>query len=69
MSDDWVLVYTSNLEYEVEILKILLGDEGIMAYILDKRDSAYKFGDIELYVKPEDAFHARQFISKQFNHE
>jgi len=69
MSDEWVLVYSSNLEYEVEILKMRLGEEGIMAYILDKRDSAYKFGDIELYVKTEDAFLAKQFISKHFNHE
>lgn len=62
--DNWTLVYSSNQLYKVELKRQLLEENDIQAIIVNKKDSAYLFGDIELYVSVEDAFQARQLILK-----
>lgn len=62
--DNWTLVYSSNQLYKVELKRQLLEEGDIQAIIVNKKDSAYLFGDIELYVSVEDAFQARQIILK-----
>ncbi len=64
MPDDWIRVYSSNKDHIIEILKEVLSDEGIKAMSIDKRDSAYLFGDIELYVKKDDVMKAKILIDK-----
>ena len=61
---DKVLVYTTNQTYLVEILKQYLSDNGIIAFTIDKRDSAYLFGDIEVYVENDDVMRAKLLINK-----
>ena len=62
MPDDWIRVYFSNKVHIIEILKQVLSDDGIKAMTIDKRDSAYLFGDIELYVKNDDVIRAKKII-------
>ena len=53
--DNWVRVYTANQVYKVEAVKQLLAEEDIEAFVMDKKDStSFVFGDVELYVQPED---------------
>ena len=53
--DNWVRVYTANQVYKVEAVKELLAEEDIEAFVMDKKDStSFVFGDVELYVQPED---------------
>jgi hypothetical protein len=60
---NWVLIYSSPVLVEVELIKGLLKENDIEAVLINKKDSAYLFGDIELYVTSEDAFNANQIIS------
>jgi len=62
MEDNWVKVYSSSKLYEIELIKGLLSENGIESVTMDKQDSAYLFGVIELYVKVEHAFRAKQLI-------
>lgn len=64
MSDEWALVYSTNLSFQAELLKHLLADNQIISVLMNKKDSAYNFGSIELYVKPNDVVKAKFFISK-----
>lgn len=59
-----VLVYTTNQTYLVEILKQYLADNDIIAFTIDKRDSSYMFGDIEVYVENDDVIRAKLLINK-----
>jgi hypothetical protein len=62
MSTEWVKVYSSNQIYEIEMVKALLADNEIEGISMNKQDSAYLFGEIEVYVTSENAFNARQLI-------
>ena len=64
MEDNWAKVYSSPYLYEIELIKGLLSENEIESVALDKQDSAYHFGVIELYVKVEEAFRAKQLIEK-----
>ncbi len=64
MSNDKVIVYTSNKAYEIELLKNYLVDHDIISFSINKQDSSYHFGEIELYVNKDDAIRAKRLISK-----
>ncbi len=62
---NWVKVYTSvNLQH-VELLKHILGEQGIGAIVMNKQDSFYvTIGEIHLMVKGDDFIRARKIISE-----
>lgn len=62
MFDNWVVIYSSDQLYEVEMVRNYLNDHGIECVVMNKKDSAYMFGDIEVYVPTVDAFSAKQLI-------
>ena len=62
MFDNWVIIYSSDQLYEVEMVRNYLNDHGIECVVMNKKDSAYMFGDIEVYVPTVDAFSAKQLI-------
>jgi len=54
MDNNWVKIFTADIEYKAEIARAILGEKEIMSVILNKKDSAYNtFGSVELYVQPE----------------
>ena len=63
-NDNWVKVFSSSKNYLVEITKGVLEEEGIESVIINQIDSAYLFGESDLFVKKEDALIALQIISK-----
>lgn len=63
MKNDWVKIYSSFDFYKVEIVQAILQDNEIESIILNKKDSAYLFGEIELYVDVENALKSKQLIS------
>jgi len=63
MSSDWVKIYESSDLYKAEIFKGGLEAEGIEAITMNKKDSAYLFGRIELYVRPENVIKAIRLIN------
>ncbi len=63
MIGDKVIVYTSNKAYEIELLKKYLADHDIISFSINKQDSSYHFGEIELYVEKDHAIRAKRLIS------
>jgi hypothetical protein len=48
--------------YEAEMVKNLLADNDIECVIMNKQDSVYMFGDIEVYVPTNETLKAKQLI-------
>lgn len=58
----WECLFGSKYLYKAEILKSLLEENEISAVIINKQDSAYLFGDIEVYVKLDDIIRSRHIL-------
>lgn len=67
MTSDKVIVYTTNKMYEAEIIRQIFGDNDITSFLINKMDSAYQFGDIEVLVKGEDVMRAKLLIQEYEN--
>ena len=64
MPADWVIIYTTNQVFEADMVKEMLADNEIDSVSINKQDSSYHFGEIEIYVSTSDAFKATQLISE-----
>lgn len=73
IDEDWVVVYTSDQEYDVQMMKDALESADIDATILSQKDSSFPVtGDlavIKLLVKTDDASSAINFINELNNSE
>ncbi|MFZ4740676.1 MAG: hypothetical protein ACOYLE_05885 [Bacteroidales bacterium] len=58
------LIYTSHQLYEIELIRGMLLDNDIESYIVNKQDSSYLIGNIELYISIDNIMKAKQLISK-----
>ena len=61
---NWVKIYTTNKIHLLEIIKSILEDSNIPCTSIDKKDSSYSFGEIEIYV-PEVSVSAAQNLLKE----
>jgi len=68
MLDNWIVIYSSAQLYEAEMVRSIMADNEIECVIMNKKDSTYGFGEIEVYVPTEEAFKAKQLIL-EFNGE
>lgn len=59
---NWVIVYSADKEYKAEIVKTILEEQGIVTQSVNKIDSLYMFGEIEIYVLPENVILAKHII-------
>lgn len=62
MEKGWTLVYSSGNVQRAELIKAMLIENDIEAVILNKQDSSYAFGDVEVYVKEEHQLKANHLI-------
>lgn len=69
MEKDWVIVYTTDKLYQAELFRRNLGDHGIGAVIINKMDSTYRFGEIEVYVKRDQVLRAKWLAMEFDSHE
>ncbi|HNY59705.1 MAG TPA: DUF2007 domain-containing protein [Bacteroidales bacterium] len=65
MNNEWIVAYTSNNMYKVDLVKGLLLENGIKSEIMNKKDSVFLTGEIELYVHPNDFKKAQRIISER----
>ncbi len=63
---NWTKIFSSSLEHEVDIIKGVLAESEIDSVIINKKDSLYLIGEVELYVNSEQAFIAQQLINQIF---
>lgn len=62
MTNNKIVVYSTNKLFEAEMIKQYLYDNDIQAFILNKMDSAYLFGDIEILVSKDDVIRSKKLI-------
>lgn len=62
MSQDWKVVYTTTKLYEAEMLKSLLTEHNIECVWINKMDSSYLIGDIEVMVPVSQENEAKNLI-------
>ncbi len=62
---DWVKIYGTSKEYEIEMLRGMLLEYEIESVVVNKKDSAYLFGDFELYVTRENIMKAKTLIERE----
>jgi hypothetical protein len=61
--ENWVCVYSSAMSHQSEMIKNLLNEEEIESVIVNKQDSLYIIGDIEVHVAADDVIKALQIIN------
>ena len=62
MEKGWSKIQTYYKPIEAEIVKQMLEENGIPAVLLNKQDSSYMFGKLELYVHDENIEKAKYLI-------
>jgi len=63
-----VHIYSSGQVIRAELVKQMLADHNISAFLVNKQDSAYKFGEIEVYVNRDDVIRAKMLIREFEDH-
>jgi hypothetical protein len=61
---DWNTVFSTSDSFKAELVKSILVSNGISAVIMDKQDSFYKFGDIDIMVPVDDVMRAKHFLKE-----
>lgn len=69
MTVDKVIVYTTNQLFEAEMIKKYLLDHQIPSFVLNKMDSAYHFGEVEILVYRDDVIRSKKLIEEFHKHE
>ena len=65
MEKDLAVVYSSDQEYQIQIARELLDENGIESFILNQHDSVIpSIGTIELYVNIKDRLQAEEILKK-----
>lgn len=64
MSGEQVHIYSAGTLYTAELIRQMLMNHDIPSFIINKQDSVYKVGDIELYVNRDQVIRAKKLISE-----
>lgn len=62
MANDLVHIYSTGQAYVAELVRQMLGENNIQSFIVNKQDSAYKFGELELFVHRDHVIRAKMLI-------
>lgn len=67
MEKDWQLVYSTDKPYKAELVRCMLEESGVEPIIMNKQDSSYMFGEIEVYVHPDQYEQALNTVKSSEN--
>lgn len=62
MEKNWLCIYTTEVSYLAEIAKDLLHENEIDAVIINKQDTNYHFGILEIYVERDNAIRSTYLL-------
>ena len=62
MATNLVNIYSTDKHYYAELIRQMLSEHNIHSFIVNKQDSAYKFGDIELFVHRDHVIQGNMLI-------
>jgi hypothetical protein len=68
MEENLVHIYSTAQPYTAELVRQMLVDKNIVAFLVNKQDSTYKFGEVELYVNRDDVIRAKMLIKEFEDH-
>jgi len=66
---NWQTVFKTTTPHQAEIIKAVLEDLDIQSVIVNKKDSSYLFGQIELRVESENVIKTLKIIEEDINFE
>lgn len=66
---NWQKVYQDNLQHRAEIVRAVLEDNEIPAFVVSKKDSAYQFGHFEVHVDRDDVMKGKKIIEDDIRFE
>lgn len=64
MEKQWVKIFITANPVQAEISKQMLEEHGVAAVVINKQDSSYRFGQVELYVHESEEAFARGLITE-----
>ncbi|MCP4310938.1 MAG: DUF2007 domain-containing protein [Bacteroidetes bacterium] len=64
MTGNQVHIYSAGTPYLAELIGQMLAEYEIQSFIVNKQDSVYKFGEIELYVNRDQVIRAKKLIAE-----
>ena len=64
MGNDNVHIYSTGTPYLAELMRQMLMDHDIPSFIVNKQDSFYKIGEIELYVNRDHVIRSKKLIAE-----
>ena len=64
MASEQVHIYSVETPYLADLVRQMLEDHDIPSFIINKQDSFYKFGEIELYVNRDHVIRAKKLIAE-----
>ncbi len=68
MSENWATIFTTDKEYQAQIIVALLEENDIICQVVNKKDAAYLFGEIEIMVPAQWVIKAKAIIHKSEIH-
>jgi hypothetical protein len=64
MEKGWAKIWETTDEIRSVIAKQVLEENDIEAIVINKKDSFYRFGDIEIYVSQDNILKAKQLLTE-----
>jgi len=61
----WQSVYSTEKMYRAEIVKSILEEKGIDAVVVNKKDTYYHFGQLEIHVDPDHVIRSIKIIEDE----
>ncbi len=62
MEKGWTIIYKTQNAYHAEIIRQVMEKENISCVVMNKQDSSFFFGNIEILVKEEDVEAAKKLL-------
>lgn len=62
MQENWIKIYTTTEPHKAAIVRALLEENQIACVTMNKQDSAYGFGEVEVYTYQEHVVRALHLI-------
>ena len=62
MEKDWIKVYASSDFFKAEMLRQKLEENEIEVVLMNKKDSSYQFGEVQLFVAETNFAQATEII-------
>jgi len=62
MDNEWICVFITGYYYQALFARECLYDQDIESVIVNKQDSTYLFGDVEIFVRQNDVIKAKHIL-------